>query len=107
MSDTLKKLSNLIASRKNQSNENSYTKYLFEQGIDKICKKIGEEATETVIAAKNNNKSELISEASDLIYHLLVLLENQNIKFEEVLYELDKRTQKMGNLKKSNEKGEL
>lgn len=107
MADVIKNLSLLIASRKNEKLENSYTNYLFEQGVDKICKKLGEEATETVIAAKNNDNKELISEASDLIFHLLVLLENQGVQYDEVLEELSSRSQKMGNLKKQNQKGEL
>ena len=53
--------------------ENSYTAYLFDKGVDKICKKVGEEATETVIAAKNNDNSELANEINDLLYHVMVL----------------------------------
>jgi phosphoribosyl-ATP pyrophosphohydrolase len=69
----------------------SYTNYLFEKGVDKICKKIGEEAAETIIAAKNDDPAELIYEASDLIYHLLVLLNNQNVDLESLFHELTKR----------------
>ena len=84
-------LYDLIAERKTNPIVGSYTNYLFEKGVDKICKKIGEEAAETIIAAKNNDPDELIYEASDLIYHLLVLLNNQNVDLESLFQELTKR----------------
>ncbi|MBK5244012.1 MAG: bifunctional phosphoribosyl-AMP cyclohydrolase/phosphoribosyl-ATP diphosphatase HisIE [Eubacteriaceae bacterium] len=89
--EILRNLTNLIADRKINPVEGSYTNYLFEKGVDKICKKIGEESAETIIAAKNNDPQELASEASDLIYHLLVLLNNQNVDLEEIFKELTKR----------------
>ena len=67
-------LADQIQHRKENPVEGSYTNYLFREGVDKICKKIGEEAAETIIAAKNNSKDELRYEASDLLYHLAVLL---------------------------------
>lgn len=89
--EILTKLYDLIADRKTNPLAGSYTNYLFDKGVDKICKKIGEEAAETIIAAKNNDPAELIYEASDLIYHLLVLLNNQNIDLESLFQELTKR----------------
>ena len=84
-------LYDLIADRKTNPLAGSYTNYLFEKGVDKICKKIGEEAAETIIAAKNNDPGELVYEASDLIYHLLVLLNNQKVDLESLFHELTKR----------------
>ncbi|MBI4856962.1 MAG: bifunctional phosphoribosyl-AMP cyclohydrolase/phosphoribosyl-ATP diphosphatase HisIE [Acetobacterium woodii] len=89
--EILTMLYDLIAERKTTPIAGSYTNYLFEKGVDKICKKIGEEAAETIIAAKNNDPDELIYEASDLIYHLLVLLNNQNVDLESLFQELTKR----------------
>lgn len=71
--------------------EGAYTSYLFEKGVDKILKKIGEEATEVVIAAKNEDKQELTSELSDLLYHSLVLMEQQGVTLEDIKKELYKR----------------
>lgn len=89
--EILTMLFDLIADRKSNPVPGSYTNYLFEKGVDKICKKIGEESAETIIAAKNNDPEELIYEASDLIYHLLVLLNNQNVDLESLFQELTKR----------------
>ena len=83
-----------------QSQENSYTCYLFDKGVDKIWKKIGEEATETVIAAKNNDNNELKNEINDLLYHVMVLCANQGLEWSEVEKVLDERNEKIGNLKK-------
>ena len=71
--------------------EGSYTQYLLIEGIDKICKKIGEESAETIVAAKNNNKEEIIGEASDLIYHLLVLLNDRDVNIEDIFAKLNSR----------------
>ena len=84
--------------------ENSYTCYLFEKGVDKICKKIGEEATETVIAAKNKNNNELKNEINDLLYHIMVLCVNQGLEWSDVENVLDERNEKIGNLKYSGNK---
>lgn len=81
-------LYDLILDRKAKLPEGSYTTYLFTKGVDKICKKVGEESAEVIIAAKNNSKPELTYESADLIYHLLVLLANQGITPEEVYTEL-------------------
>lgn len=83
-----------ILGRKEEKAEESYTKYLFEEGIDKILKKIGEEASEVIIASKNDNREEIIYEVSDLIYHLLVLLAERNISFHEIRKELYRRYNK-------------
>ncbi len=89
-----------IMSRKAEKQEGSYTCYLFEQGIDKILKKVGEECSETIIAAKNGNNQETVLEISDLIYHLFVMMAQQGITVDEVMNELAKRSNKTGNLKK-------
>ncbi|MCC5912659.1 MAG: bifunctional phosphoribosyl-AMP cyclohydrolase/phosphoribosyl-ATP diphosphatase HisIE [Clostridiaceae bacterium] len=89
--EVLKKLYEVISNRKESPKEGSYTNYLFQNGIDKICKKVGEEASEVIIAAKNGDKGELIYESSDLIYHLLVLLKEQEIAPEEIYEELNLR----------------
>ncbi len=80
----LEYLFRFIQQRKNELPENSYTTKLFKSGTDRIIQKVGEEAIETVVAAKNRNKSEILNEVSDLIYHLFVLLAEQNISIEEV-----------------------
>lgn len=98
--DLIKNEYQVIIERKNEKAEGSYTAYLFEQGIDKILKKVGEECTEMVIAAKNNDKDETVYEITDLIYHTLVMMANQGITPEDVEQELEKRAAKRGNLKK-------
>jgi phosphoribosyl-ATP pyrophosphohydrolase/phosphoribosyl-AMP cyclohydrolase len=84
-------LYDVIRDRKEKLPEGSYTTYLFTKGIDKILKKVGEENAEVIIAAKNNSKSELVYEASDLIYHLLVLLVEQGIELDDIFSELASR----------------
>ena len=81
----------MIKERKNNNKDGSYTSYLFEKGQDKILKKIGEESAEVIIAAKNNDKKELIYEISDLTYHLLVLMIDTGLALEDILDELGKR----------------
>lgn len=81
-----------VGDRRKNPVEGSYTCYLFEKGIDKILKKVGEESTEVVIAAKNESKEEAIYEISDLIYHLTVLMNYMGVTFEEIGTELVKRT---------------
>lgn len=102
----LENLYEMIDDRKNNKKENSYTNYLLEEGIDKICKKIGEEATETVIAAKNENKDELIGEICDLIYHVEVLMADRNVTPEEIKIKLSERHKIEGNKKVQNKRGE-
>jgi len=84
-------LSSTIADRHEKAPEGSYTAKLFEGGIDRIAKKIGEEATEVVIAAKNEDRSELIWETSDLLYHLMVLLAERGVSLDEIGDELARR----------------
>lgn len=100
MSDTiLRDLYQVVLDRKTAPQEGSYTCYLFEQGVDKILKKVGEESAETIIAAKNGRQAETVGEISDLIYHLMVLMAAQDIPLDAVLSELDRRSHKIGNLK--------
>lgn len=99
MSDTLEKLYQVILDRKADPQEGSYTCYLFDKGLDKILKKVGEESAETVIAAKNGVAADTVGEVSDLMYHLLVMLAAQDIPVSAVMEELDRRSQKIGNLK--------
>lgn len=87
----LGELARVIKERKVQPVEGSYTSYLFEKGIDKIAKKTGEEAVETVLAAKNENRREFVGECADLLYHLLVLLEEKQVSLSEVCTELSRR----------------
>ncbi len=84
-------LQNIIAGRKNSSAEKSYTKFLFDKGINKIAQKVGEEAVELVIEAKDSNDDLFKNEAADLIFHLLVLLEAKDVKLEEVIDVLRER----------------
>ena len=81
----------LLLERKENKPEGSYTTYLFEKGIDKILKKVGEEVTEVVIAAKSEDKKETIYEISDLIYHLMVLMAEMGIGVEDIYQELSSR----------------
>ena len=97
--DVLEALYQTIVSRKETKPEGSYTSYLFEKGIDKILKKCGEECSEVIIAAKNNDNAETVLEISDLLYHIMVMMVNQGIPLEDVLAELDQRSEKSGNLK--------
>lgn len=87
----LRKLYRLIEARKESRPEGSYTTYLFASGLDKILKKIGEEAAETIIAAKNPSADELVAEASDMVYHLLVLLVERGVSLEDIARELENR----------------
>ena len=83
-------LMELIKGRKSENVEGSYTSYLFEKGLDKILKKIGEESSEVIIAAKNDRK-ETVYEISDLVYHLLVLMTEMNIDIKDIIKELASR----------------
>jgi phosphoribosyl-AMP cyclohydrolase / phosphoribosyl-ATP pyrophosphohydrolase len=90
-SDIFTRLEQVIAQRWEEMPEGSYTTYLFREGQDKILKKVGEETAETIIASKNGNSAELVYEASDLLYHLLVLLRFHGIPFETIEAELERR----------------
>ncbi|MEK5272186.1 bifunctional phosphoribosyl-AMP cyclohydrolase/phosphoribosyl-ATP diphosphatase HisIE [Aeribacillus sp. FSL K6-8394] len=89
--DIINKLEAVIAEREAERPEGSYTTYLFEKGLDKILKKVGEEASEVIIAAKNRSHDELKWEAADLLFHLLVLLREQKLPLDEVLKVLKER----------------
>ncbi|OME88485.1 bifunctional phosphoribosyl-AMP cyclohydrolase/phosphoribosyl-ATP diphosphatase HisIE [Paenibacillus sp. FSL W8-0187] len=87
----LAELEEVIAQREVERPEGAYTTYLFDKGVDKILKKVGEEASETIIAAKNKDNAELKLEISDLIYHLLVLLQERKLPLDEIMDELSRR----------------
>ena len=88
---SLQSLMNLIESRKTEKKEGSYTTYLFEKGIDKILKKVGEECTEVIIAAKADDKKETVYEIADLAYHTMVLMIQMGISLEDIHRELASR----------------
>ncbi len=88
-----------IIERRDHPVEKSYTHYLFEQGLDKVLKKVGEESAETIIAAKNGDNAEMIGEIADLAYHLLVMMAMQNITPSDIENKLNERHSKSGNLK--------
>ena len=87
----LARVREIVAQRHAERPEDSYTTYLFTAGLDKILKKLGEEATETIIAAKNGDAAELASETADLVFHLLVLWQERGLSFDAVYAELDRR----------------
>src|SRR5207253_90318 len=91
LGETLTRLYELIASRQRERPEGSYTTYLFDQGIDKILKKVGEETTETIVAAKNEDREAFVHETSDLLYHLVVLLVERGVTLQQINGELAKR----------------
>lgn len=88
---SLEGLMQLIAGRKTDKKEGSYTTYLFEKGIDKILKKVGEECTEVIIAGKANDKKETVYEIADLCYHVMVLMIEMGISLEDIHTELASR----------------
>jgi len=90
LESVLNELYSVIERRKEERPDGSYTTYLFNSGLDKILKKVGEEATETIVAAKNND-GRLSSETADLLYHLLVLLVERGISLDEISRELKQR----------------
>lgn len=95
----LRKQYETAADRKNNPEEGSYTTYLFNKGLEKILKKVGEESTEVIIASLNGSKEELVGEINDLIYHVLVLMVEKGITLEDVEAEMVRRSQKQHNLK--------
>ncbi len=99
MNETLKGLFEVVKQRKEHFEEGSYTCYLFDKGLDKILKKCGEECSEVIIAAKNDNKEDLVGEVADLTYHVLVLLAQWGVDISEVEAVLEERRKKIGNLK--------
>ncbi len=94
LGSVLNNLYEVVESRRKERPAGSYTTYLFDQGLDKILKKIGEEASETIIAAKNEEKEPLVAESADLLYHLLVLLAGRGILLDDLKVELTSRRRK-------------
>lgn len=92
-SDFLKHLESTIAQRRTGGDEKSYVKQLFQKGINKIAQKVGEEAVETVIEAKDNNKDLFLNEAADLLFHYLILLQAKDYKLDDVIQVLKQRHQ--------------
>jgi len=99
MNEAFSKLERVVLDRRAHPAEGSYTAYLFEQGIDKILKKVGEETAEVIIAAKNGEYAPLAEEICDLWYHLAVLMAERGVPLEQVEEILDRRSEKIGNLK--------
>ncbi len=91
ISDTLSRLASTIAARRSGDPGTSYVARLNAQGLPKVAQKLGEEAVETVIAALTGSKAELTSEAADLLFHLLVLLDAKDLPLDAVLAELERR----------------
>jgi len=91
MNDTLQQLADILELRKLESADKSYVASLYAKGLDTILKKVGEEATETVIAAKNGDKEQIIYETADLWFHCLVMLADQGLGPNDVLQELQRR----------------
>jgi phosphoribosyl-ATP pyrophosphohydrolase len=102
--DTLARLASTIAERRAATAGTSYTKSLLDKGVAACAKKLGEEAFETVIASLTESDERLCSEAADLLYHLMVLLEARNLPFQAVLTELDRRTAQSGHSEKASRK---
>ena len=102
MNETLNDLYNVIVNRRQEPSDNSYTCYLFQQGLNKILKKCGEECSEVIIAAKDGDRDEVKQEMCDLLYHLMVLLVEQEIPLSEIEEILADRSKKIGNLKTLN-----
>ncbi len=90
----LKELEDLIKDRKKKLPEDSYTTYLFTKGIDKMAQKVGEEAVETVIEAKNDKKKKFVGEVADLLFHLMVLMVEKDVSLKKVVKKLKKRHKK-------------
>ncbi len=103
MNDVLNGLYEVVLDRRDHPQEGSYTCYLFEKGLDKILKKCGEECSEVIIAAKNGKNEETEEEICDLIYHLLVMMAQQDIPLARIEEILEARRQKICNLKQFHE----
>lgn len=91
MSDVLNRLAEVLEARKNADPESSYVAGLYKKGLDGILKKVGEEAAETIIAAKSGDPKQVIYETADLWFHTMVMLAEQGLKPDDVLAELDRR----------------
>lgn len=99
VSNAFESLYTVIENRRKHPQEGSYTCYLFDKGLDKILKKVGEECAETIIAAKNGKNEETREEICDLIYHLFVMMNDCGISLSEIEAILEERSLKIGNLK--------
>ncbi len=97
--EAFKEMYDVVVNRRANPQEGSYTCYLFDKGLDKILKKCGEECTEMVIAAKNNDKDELSNEINDLLYHMVVLMVQCGVSVDDVEKIMVERAAKIGNLK--------
>lgn len=102
MTDTLQKLAEVLETRKSEDPDISYVASLYAKGMDKILKKVGEEATEVVIAAKDNDKEQIIYETADLWFHTLVMLAHAGLSPDDVLKELDRRFGMSGHEEKAS-----
>ena len=102
MSDILQQLTAVIEERKNADKDNSYVAKLYDKGLDAILKKIGEEATETVMAAKDGDKQHIVYEVADLWFHTIILLAQQGLTTDDVLTELQRRFGLSGIEEKAN-----
>ena len=105
MNDILQRLAEVLAERRHAPADTSYVAGLYAKGLDSILKKIGEEATETVIAAKGGQRVEIVHEVADLWFHTLILLAHQNIALDDVLAELERRFGTSGHAEKAARKG--
>lgn len=102
MNDTFERLATILEERKNADPQHSYVAYLYQAGQDKILKKLGEEATETILAAKNGESDAIIHETADLWFHSLVMLAESGLRPEQVLTELERRFGLSGLEEKAN-----
>lgn len=102
MQEVLNRLAELLEARKSADPTSSYVAKLYSKGIDSILKKVGEEAAETIIAAKNGNKEDIIYETADLWFHTLIMLANAGLKPEDVLNELARREGLSGLVEKAS-----
>jgi len=105
MSEILNKLARTLEARKTAAPDGSYVASLYAKGLDAILKKIGEEATETVIAAKNGDRAQIVHETADLWFHTLVLLAHQGLSPDDVLSELERRFGRSGLEEKAARRG--
>lgn len=105
MNDILKQLEQILEQRKSENPDTSYVASLYNKGTDAILKKIGEEATETVIAVKEGVEANIIHETADLWFHTLVMLKHQGIEFDDVLLELQRRFGTSGLVEKASREG--
>ena len=105
MADVLEQLSQELEARKQASPDTSYVASLYHKGLDSILKKVGEEATEVVMAAKDGEPDKVVYEVADLWFHTLVLLSSQNIPADAVLKELERRFGTSGHTEKAQRKG--